>query len=304
MRDSVLITGGSGLLAVNWGVIERDRRRVILGLHERLITLARIEARPIQINSTDNVLRALDAVMPRLVVHTAGLTNVEMCERYPSLAQEINVNMASNVARACAQRQVSLVHISTDHLFNGDRPLMDETQPLSPLNVYAASKAAAEVEVLAANPNALVIRTNFYGWGPRYRRSFSDGIISALRSGTQITLFTDVFFTPILIESLVIAVHDLVRSGSSGIFNIVGDERLSKHAFGIALAEQAGLDSTLIKAGSILDRPELIGRPLDMSLDNSKVCDRLGRKLGAVVGEITRLLRQETMGFVGEIKNL
>ena len=304
MRNSVLITGGSGLLAVNWGVMERERHRVILGLHERPITLAGVETRPIRLESTDHVLRTMDDTMPRLVVHTAGLTSVEVCESAPRLAREINVEMAANVARACAQRQVPLVHISTDHLFSGNQPFADEDRPVSPLNVYAATKAAAEVEVLTAHPKALVIWTNFYGWGPGYRQSFTDCIVRALRSGTDITLFHDVFFTPILIETLVAAVHDLVSAGAAGIFNVVGDERISKHAFGLALAKQARLDPSPIKSGSIQARPGLVRRPRDMSLSNAKACARLGRKLGSIAGEVPRLFRQETVGLAQEIQNL
>jgi dTDP-4-dehydrorhamnose reductase len=304
MRNSVLITGGSGLLGVNWGIIERERNRVILGLHKRQVTLAGVETRPIQLESTDDVLRALDETLPHLVVHTAGLTSVEACESAPQLAREVNVEMAANVARACAQRQVFLVHISTDHLFSGDQPFADEDRPVSPLNVYAATKAAAEGEVLAAHPKALVIRTNFYGWGPGHRRSFSDGIVRALRSGSEITLFHDVFFTPILIETLVAAVNDLVSVGAAGIFNVVGDERISKHAFGLALANQARLDPSPIKSGSIQARPGLVRRPLDMSLSNAKACARLGRKLGSIAGEVPRLFRQETVGLAQEIQNL
>jgi len=304
MRDTLLITGGSSLLGVNWGLIERARYHVVLGLHERRITLSGTESRFIQVKSTEHALSALDAFMPSLVVHTAGLTSVETCEAYPQLAKKINVEMAGYVARACAQRQVPLVHISTDHLFKGDSPFADEGQPISPLNVYASTKAAAEVEVMDSNPKALVVRTNFYGWGPGYRQSFSDRIIIALRSGVEITLFKDVFFTPILIETLVFAVNQLVRVGAAGIFNVVGDERLSKYEFGLAIAQKAGLDPNLIKVGSILDRQELVARPLDMSLDNTKTCSTLGRKLGIVKDEIARLLQQENMGFATEIQKI
>ena len=51
--------------------------------------------------------------------------------------------------------------------------------------------------------NALIIRTNFFGWGTSYRQSFSDFVIDNLRKGNNITLFNDVFYTPILIETLV-----------------------------------------------------------------------------------------------------
>lgn len=291
-------------MAVNWGGAERKSRRVILGCHTRSIALAGVESCSIELGSVDQFLHVLDEKGPELVVHTAGLTNVEACESDPGLARLVNMELAANVAQACARRQIALVHISTDHLFSDDRPLVGEEHPISPVNVYAATKAAAEQEVLSAHPQALVIRTNFFGWGPNYRPSFSDRILNALRRGTHIDLFHDVFFTPILIERLVTAVHDLVASGAHGIYHVVGDERVSKHAFGIALAQAAGLDAELIRSSSIREQRGLVRRPLDMSLSNVKARARLGRKLGPLAEDISRLMQQEDHGLAQEIQSL
>lgn len=304
MADTVLITGGTGLLALNWGMTERKARRVILGLHSRRVALAGVESRPVSLETADQILRVLDETGPQLVVHTAGLTSVETCEANPGLARLVNVDLAANVARACARNGVRLVHISTDHLFANGHSMMTEDQPPAPLNVYGITKAEAEQEVLRVHPAALVVRTNFYGWGPGYRPSFSDRVLSALRSGNSVDLFHDVFFTPILIERLVGAIHDLVAGGARGIHHVVGDERISKHDFGIALADAAGLDTSLIMRTSIRDRAGLVRRPHDMSLSNAKACTRLGRRLGPLTDDISRLLQQETQGLASEIHKL
>lgn len=303
MKETILITGGSGLLALNWALATRDRYAVTLGVHTRKVSLAEVEARHLELESVDHLHRVFETVQPLIVIHTAGLTNVEECEAKPDLAQHVNVDLASNVAQACAPLGLPLVHISTDHLFSGESPWVTEVHPVSPQNVYGRTKAEAEARVLEAHPQALVVRTNFYGWGPSYRHSFSDVIIEALRKGKELTLFQDVFYTPILIEALVHTVYDLTDRKAGGIFHVVGDERISKYQFGLKVAEKFQLDSSLIKAGSLAYNTGLVRRPLDMSLANQKTCDLLGRKLGGVTEHLTRLHQQEQLGLAREVQN-
>lgn len=303
MIDSVLITGGSGLLALNWAMALRDRASITLALYDRTVMLAGVKTLHSSLETVDEVVRTLDVTQPRMVVHTAGLTSVEVCEADEPLAHHVNVEIAGNVAAACARRGLPLVHISTDHLFRGDQALVTEQQAVDPQNAYARTKAAAERRVLDACPEALVVRTNFYGWGPRYRRSFSDTIIDALRRGKPITLFTDVFYTPILAETLSRAVYDLVGAKSSGIVHVSGDERVSKYDFGLRVAERFELDAGRIRPGLLADQPSLVRRPLDMSLSNAVARGVLGRGLGGLDVHLSRLRQQEQLGLAQELQN-
>ena len=79
------------------------------------------------------------------------------------------------------------------------------------------TKAESEITVLENHKEALIIRTNFYGWGLSYRKSFSDMIIGELRKGKRIKLFEDVFYTPILIDTLVKIVHSMINLREYGI---------------------------------------------------------------------------------------
>lgn len=304
MKRTLLITGGSGLLALNWALAIRDRYSVTLGLHERNISLAGVETRQIDLESVDHLVSAFEEVQPRIVIHTAGLTSVEKCEAEPTLAQHINVTLAANVAHACAKLGLPMVHISTDHLFSGEASLVDERHPVAPRNVYGRTKAEAEVRVLEAHAQTLVVRTNFYGWSPRYRSSFSGVVIDALRTGKELTLFKDVFYTPILIETAVQAVHDLINLKASGIFHVVGDERISKYEFGLKIAERFNLAPSIIKPGFLADRVALVQRPPDMSLSNQKACNLLARRLGGVDEHIARLHLQERNGLAQEMQGL
>lgn len=304
MNPRILITGGSGLLALNWALAVRDRFSVTLALHERNASLAGTQTRKIDLESVDHLTRAFEALQPQIVIHTAGLTSVEKCEAEPGLAQHVNADLASNVAEACAKLGLPLVHISTDHLFSGKASLVAEACPVAPINIYGQTKAEAESRVLDAHPLALVIRTNFFGWGTSYRHSFSDVVVEALRAGKELTLFQDVLYTPILVETATQAVHGLIDLNASGIFHVTGDERISKYEFGLRLAKEFRLDANLIRPGHIMNQLSLVQRPHDMSLSNQKTCKILGRKLGGVGEHIARLHQQELNGLAQEIRKL
>ena len=299
----LLLTGGSGLLALNWARAMGGSWQVHLALNRRLVSLAGIGAEVIDLG-TDGFGEALDRLRPDLVVNTAGLTDVEACERDPDAAHLANVTIPGNIAAHTARRGIGFVHISTDHLFDGVSLMLDEDSPVAPLNVYAASKARGEAAVLDANGAALVVRTNFYGWGPSYRRSFSDRILDALREGRETVLFEDVHFTPIDIDALVLASHELVAGRASGIYNVVGDERLSKYDFGLNVANRFRLDAGLIRPGRMTDRAELTRRPLEMSLSNRKLAAFLKRDLGDVAAQFQRLSSIEADPQVKEVQQL
>jgi dTDP-4-dehydrorhamnose reductase len=304
MKQRILITGGAGLLAVNWALLMRERCDIVLGLHKRKISLDGVNTRTVSLETEEAILKVFRDSCPDIVIHTAGITSVEECENNPERAHSVNVKLAENVAHACKNLDIPLVHISTDHLFSGNLQFVNETTPPSPLNIYAHTKAKSEVKVLKAYPDALIIRTNFFGWGMSYRKSFSDKIISSLRKKKQIILFDDIFYTPIAIEVLVDTIHQLLDKKANGIFNVVGDERLSKHQFGEIVAELFHLDHELITAGNSSANCNLIHRPKDMSLSNEKVCHLLGRKLGGVADHVHRLIKQEKNGFAKLTQNL
>jgi dTDP-4-dehydrorhamnose reductase len=304
MTAKIFITGGSGLLALNWALAIRESHTVTLGLHERIVALAGVQTQIVDLESVEDLVQTFDEAQISMVVHAAGFTSVEKCEAKPELARHINVDLAGNVAKACAKLGLPLIHISTDHLFSGEMPILAESSPVTPVNVYGRTKAEAELHVLKAHPLALLIRTNFYGWGTSYRRSFSDVIIEELRSGKDLNLFADVFYTPILVGKVVIAAHDLIDTKATGIVNIVGDERISKYEFGIRIAEEFSLDAGLIKPGLLADQVALVQRPYDMSLSNQKVSKLLNRKLGGVSEHLSGLHKQEQNGFSQEMRSL
>jgi len=304
MNKKFFITGGSGLLALNWAIAIRDKVDVILNMNNRNITLKGSKIKKIDLNSIDPIFNFLKSEKPDYVLHTAGMTNVDDCEKNPNLAYETNVGLTENVARACKNLEIPLIHISTDHLFDGTSSLVDEQKNTSPLNVYGKTKAKAEEKVLSINPHSLIIRTNFYGWGTNYRISLSDYIFNALKKNQPIRLFKDIFFTPILIEVLANMTMELSEKGAHGIFHITGDDRVSKYDFGVLLAKEFGFNPALIKEGFLDEQKDLVSRPKDMSLSNFKISQFLGKKIGSLSLHLDLLHKQKNAGYAKEVNTL
>jgi dTDP-4-dehydrorhamnose reductase len=302
VKKKLLITGGSGLLAINWAIAFRDKFEITLVLHNRKITLKGVKTKKFTIDTIDKCLLVLEKIKPDIVIHTVGLTNVEECESNPKLAHLVNADIPKNIAIACQSKKIKLVHISTDHLFSGRKKLVKENEAPCPVNVYGKSKLKGEQLVQENCNEPLIIRTNFFGWGAEYHKSFSDFILSSLNNGESINLFNDVFYTPIIIEQLCIKVHELVNLNANGIYHIGGGERLSKFEFGIKLAYGFDLKVDLINSVSIKEKSDLVTRPSDMSLSNEKLDKILNFQTPSIDNQIQILKMQQNLGIESRFK--
>jgi dTDP-4-dehydrorhamnose reductase len=99
-------------------------------------------------------------------------------------------------------------------------------------------------------------------------------------------------------------VHNLIDLKVSGIFHVVGDDRISKYEFGLRIAKKFGLDSSNIVPGYLANQSRLTKRPFDMSLSNSKVSNLLGRPVGGIQAQIATLHQQEFGGLALELQKL
>ena len=174
----------------------------------------------------------------------------------------------------------------------------------NPLNVYGRTKSIAEDRILEIDDKSLIIRTNFFGWGTSYRRSFSDFIIDNLNQKNKIHLYSDVFYTPIHINTLIDSIYNLIEISASGIYNIVSDDRVSKYEFGLKICDYFDFDKNLLIESSIENTINKVKRPKDMSLSNFKLKQRLGDMSITVNEQIKILHNQFLKGFHNKINKL
>jgi dTDP-4-dehydrorhamnose reductase len=137
---------------------------------------------------------------PAWIVHCAAATNVDWCESHPVECMRVNAEAAGALARAARSIGARLVYISTDSVFDGVSGGYRETDPVSPVNHYARSKASGESAVLDEIPDALVLRTNIYGWNLQSKHSLAEWALARLEGGEVVPGFRDVSFSPLLVN--------------------------------------------------------------------------------------------------------
>lgn len=286
----ILVTGASGFLAHN--VIQSkfcDSHELILLRHQNNISFDRAIIITVNLLNLNEVAKVFEHYSPDLVIHAAALASVEKCENERELAFTTNVISAANIAYACAKVQAKMVHISTDHLFDGIQDFYSEDDAIRPLNYYAYTKGLAETMVTSVCPTSLIVRTNFYGIGLKHHNSFAVNILNDLVRKKKVNLFGDVCFNPVLIDVVIEKIQKLLDKNAFGIYNISSNESISKYDFGVLLAKHYQLDGSLIKSISIDDKKDLVKRPKNMSLRNDKMVMKTGETMPSIFEQITNL---------------
>ena len=266
----LFITGISGLLGLNFALQVKNRFEVSGCYLAHPVELEGVRTFRQDVTDFNSLEELLMTLNPDVIVHTAGLTNVEECELNPMAAHRIHVLATRHIAQIARALEARLVHISTDHLFSGATPWITESAPPDPLNVYARTKWESEQVAREFCQDVLIVRTNFYGWGTTVRVSFSDWIFQSLAGGRPLSMFTDVFFTPILLNDLIDVVAGLVDRQAVGVYHVAGAERLSKYSFAVQMADIFNQPRDPIHAASVNSFPFKAARPGDMSLCSKK----------------------------------
>lgn len=239
-----------------------------------------------------DVQAMLAEVRPDVVIHAAGMTDVDGCERDPAAADALNHQAAAHLA-AALPASARLIAIGTDQVYPGDA-LGAGSQGWAegqeaPVNTYGASKLAG-AQAIARHPRGLALHTNFFGPSrTEGRHSLSDFMLSRFRSGEAMTLFTDALFSPLHAQTLAELVAELIPLPLVGMVNAASRQGMSKRDFGHAIAAHAGLPTACASDGLSVAIPGRARRPLDLRMDGAKLHTALGRPLPTLREEIARL---------------
>jgi dTDP-4-dehydrorhamnose reductase len=256
-----------------------ERGLEVVAAHRRAPAPAGPESLAADLDGTNDVARLLDTARPDAVVHAAVLGRADECEARPDDAERVNARLPGLVARACRERGLRLIALSTDLVFDGSRPWSSEAAAPNPLHVYGHTKRAGEEAALEAHPEAAVARIALVlGRGHGARATSSESVLRALRAGRPVTLYTDEFRTPVDPESVTDAVARLLAARSSGLFHLGGPERISRYELGRRVARVFGLPEAGIVAARQADHPGPDRRAPDVSLDSARAERELGWK--------------------------
>lgn len=207
----LLSTGSHGLLGTN-----------ILPLLGQFFTVVAYDIEEWNITDREAGERVIRDVCPDVILNLAAYTNVDDCEDCLSLADQVNAQGAGIIAELCHAHRIRFVHISTDYVFDGekDSPYTETDEP-NPASVYGASKLAGEKKVLAACPEAIIVRTQWlYGHGGI---NFISKITQIARERGLVEVVNDQRGCPTYTKDLAEPIRVLIEKNRSGIYHVAND---------------------------------------------------------------------------------
>lgn len=230
----VLITGAAGLVGSSLAT-EYGNEDVIAVRHRDLdITDARAVEETVRRAGPD-------------VVFNCAVIGVDDCEADPALAERINVAGPAHLARAVESSGATIVHFSTNYVFDGRRtngiPYATDDEP-NPINVYGETKVRGERAVLAAASRALIVRTSWV-FGPG-KNSFLSTVAGRLARGERVQAITDTFASTTWVRDLTSRVRELVQRAAYGTHHVVNDGVCSYETFALEAARLVGAPETRI----------------------------------------------------------
>ncbi len=228
----------------------------------------------IEISEIDSVEKAFASVRPDIVINTAAYLNVELCEKEREQAFLVNETGALNLARVLEDKNIPLIHISTDYVFDGSkRSPYEESDAPNPLNVYGASKLAGERAIQANCSRYYIVRTSgLYGHAKCLAKgaNFIEKILARSKENGQLRVVDDEVLTPTYAPDLAMQIRLLVATADYGLYHATNNGSCSWFDFAVEALRLAGIKTPVVPVSS-KEFPSTVKRPLYSVLENSRL---------------------------------
>lgn len=258
----LLICGANGQLG-------HDCVKVFSDTHE----FTTIDIDKLDITDTNAVNDHVKKERPQIIINCAAFTDVDGCETDHKTAFAVNAAGPENLARAARDTGGRLIHISTDYVFDGTRPLpeaySEEDEP-NPVSVYGRSKLAGERAVMAAGKENVVVRTAWlYGINGN---NFLKTILSmALKNPCKpVRVVADQFGSPTWSRTLAIQLKTMVKHNARGLYHATSDGYCSWHDLALYFLKKMGVLHA-VEPCSTDEYPRPAARPKNSILENRKL---------------------------------
>lgn len=281
----VLITGGMGLLGS--ALLETSVHARTIGTYFSSVPTFPSPYSWVHLDLRDlyHIQYAIQSTYPDLVIHTAAVGDVNFYgKNIQKGAEQVNVYGSMELFRACSERDIPFVYISSNAVYGGEDPPYSETSQHNPKHAYGISKNRVEkIFSIEENPKWMIIRPMLlYGWNRvTTRKNWVIKILEKLKENKEVPLVTDVYYQPTYVSNLAEIIWQLIEGGDWGSsYNISSKTPMSLYEFGLEIALIFGLDYRKIKQAKASDfgGPE---RPLNTTYDTTKI-----RNLGIEVLDV------------------
>ena len=196
----------------------------------------------IDITDLEKSQQVLTAIKPEVVINTAAYHHVDDCEDHPGPAFQVNAIGAGHLAKICNSIHSSLVHISTDYVFSGDKgaPYSEEDIP-NPQSTYGVSKLAGEQMISYLLPQHFIVRTSgLYGTAGCLGKggtNFIEGMVKRAKSGQPLKVVNDEIIGPTYTRDLAEKILEIIDTNSYGIYHITNRGQCSWYEFTLKIFE-------------------------------------------------------------------
>ena len=259
MRLLTLVLGAQGQLG--------DAMATQLAHHE-VVAYTR---RELDVTVTADVRSAIRSLCPDVIINCSAYTRVDEAEDHPVEALAANAWAVRTLAEMAAEIDATLVHFSTDFVFDGetDRPYTED-DATNPLSVYALSKLLGEW-LATEVPRHYVLRVESLFGGPLARSSV-DRLLDGIQAGTEVRAFGDRTVSPSYVGDVVAATSALVAQGKPyGLYHCVNSGCTTWVSVARELARLAGRPDAVITEIHMANAGLRASRPRFAALSNAKL---------------------------------
>lgn len=287
MNHTILVTGADGQLGREMQIASRGSRNRfiftdIAGEHERLdITDPQAIADIVRENHVN------------VIVNCAAYTNVDKAETDPETANLLNNIAAGNLADAMKAVNGTLIHISTDYVFQGDRNIpCREDWPTEPLGVYGKTKLAGEKSIEATGCASIIIRTAWL-YSP-FGKNFVKTMRDLTSSRESLKVVFDQVGTPTYAGDLAEAICHIIETGQldkTGTYHFSNEGVCSWFDFAKAICEMSG-NTCDIRPCHSDEFPSPVARPHFSVLDKTKIKQTFGIRIPYWTDSLKRCIEE------------
>lgn len=265
---TVLVTGSNGLLGqkLTEKILNEGRVKLIAtskGVN-RYPATSGYEYAELDILNNQQVKEVVEKYRPDAIIHTAAMTNVDVCEANKELCHQLNVDAVQNLISLCETHKIQFVHLSTDFVFDGADGPYTEEDAVNPLSYYGESKVLAEELIKASKASWAILRTILV-YGITNDMSRSNIVLwakGALEKGLPINVVNDQWRMPTLAEDLAEACLLAIEKDAQGIYNVSGKDYMSIADLVRKVADYWALDKTIISEISSESLNQTAKRPV------------------------------------------